>query len=651
MNEFIKNKDAYTNYWKSNNSKEIPGVSLVPNTDSTLLFVNSGMFPLVPYLSGQPHPLGKRIHNIQRCIRTDEDDLLEIGDKRHTTCFHMLGNWSLGDFFKKEQIDWVLKLYVEVFGLDVERLYVSVFAGDEDSPRDEESIVEWQKAFLKYGIKAKFSENPSDVQKNNTKKITAGDIETEIYCKDANFEQFKIFPFPKKKNWWQRGKAKGELGGPDSEIFFDLGKHAEEYFEVDMDINSDNNRFIEIGNNVFMQFFLEEKDGKLVWKELPQKNVDFGGGMERVMMCQLNQINGADEMFALDLFRPVINELERISGINYEDSKKLEDKKSVKAFRIIADHIRASSLIIADGIIPSNKAQGYILRRFIRRMVLKGRDLGIEQNFVSRVAEKLISISTEDQPQLIENMKLIIETIDEEESKFRKTLISGMTEFEKMIKSDNKISGDILFTLYETYGFPYEMSIEILKERNLNFNQDSIFAEYNEAKVKHQELSRLGAEKIFKGGLADNSEIVTALHTTQHLLLAAIQAVLGKNIHQKGSNITSERIRLDFNFERKLEKDEIDKIEEMVQKWIASGLLVERLEMNKEDAEKLGAEMEFGAKYPEKVTIYKIENISLEFCGGPHVKNTTDILNFGKFKIMKEESSSSGIRRIKATLI
>ena len=369
MNEFLINKNNFINYWNSLGSKEIPGVSLIPNTDSTLLFVNSGMFPLVPYLSGQPHPLGKKIHNVQRCIRTDEDDLLEIGDKRHTTCFHMLGDWSLGDFFKKEQIPWILKLYVDVFGLDVNRLYVSVFAGNEDAPRDDESIRLWQEAFASYGINAKFSEDITAVQKNSIKKIKAGEIDTEIYYPDSNREQYKIFPFDKKKNWWQRGKAKGELGGPDSEIFFDLGKHAETYFEVEMNINSDNDRFIEIGNNVFMQFYLEEEDGNLFWKELPQKNVDFGGGLERVMMCQKNQLDGCDEMFELEIFKPLINVLEDITGINYINSKINGNEKEVKAFRIIADHIRASCLIIADGIVPGNKSQGYILRRFIRRMV------------------------------------------------------------------------------------------------------------------------------------------------------------------------------------------------------------------------------------------------------------------------------------------
>jgi len=564
----------------------------------------------------------------------------------------MLGDWSLGDFFKKEQIPWILKLYVDVFGLDVNRLYVSVFAGNEDAPRDDESIRLWQEAFASYGINAKFSEDITAVQKNSIKKIKAGEIDTEIYYPDSNREQYKIFPFDKKKNWWQRGKAKGELGGPDSEIFFDLGKHAETYFEVEMNINSDNDRFIEIGNNVFMQFYLEEEDGNLFWKELPQKNVDFGGGLERVMMCQKNQLDGCDEMFELEIFKPLINVLEDITGINYINSKINGNEKEVKAFRIIADHIRASCLIIADGIVPGNKSQGYILRRFIRRMVLKGRDLGISENFLSKVAEKLVQISLEDQPQLLENMKLIIKELDEEESKFRKTLTSGLSELEKVIGKGSKFTGKDLFTLYETYGYPYEMSLEIIKDRGIKLDFEKLQTEYNSQKVLHQDLSRSGAEKIFKGGLADNSEKVTALHTTQHLLLAAIKKVLkDPNIHQRGSNITVERIRLDFNYDKKLSPEEISNIESLVNKWIDAGVPVERIEMLRIDAEKLGAEMEFGAKYPDIVSVYKISDISLEFCGGPHVSNTTDLKVFGKFKIIKEESSSSGVRRIKANLI
>jgi len=650
-NQFIENKNKYIEFWNSKGFKEIPGVSLVPNSDSSLLFVNSGMFPLVPYLSGQPHPLGKRLHNIQRCIRTDRDDMLEIGDKRHTTCFHMLGDWSLGDFFKKEQIPWILELYVEVFGLDVERIFVSVFEGDEDSPRDDESIQLWKEAFAKYGIKALYSDNPAEVQSNSIKKIKLGEIETEIYCKNEKNEQIKIFPFSKKKNWWQRGKVAGELGGPDSEMFFDLGKHAETYFEVDMNVNSDNDRFIEIGNNVFMQFYLNEVNGVLKWEELPQKNVDFGGGMERVMMCQLNQINGSSEMFETELFIPIIEVLEQISKFKYAAVKIANDTLKIKAFRIISDHMRAACLLLADGVVPSNKTQGYILRKFIRRMIVKGRDLEINSNFLSLVAEKLIAISSVSQPQMLENASEIIKLLELEETKFRKTLKQGLLQFEKVLNSRKVLTGYDMFTLYESFGFPYEMSLELLLDKGIECDPQKLEQEFNEKNTSHQSLSRDNMEKVFKGGLADNSEIVTALHTTQHLLLAAIQQVLGsKEIHQKGSNITSDRIRLDFNFTRKLTEIELMQIQTQVQKWIDNGIAIQRLEMGKDEAEKLGAEMEFGAKYPGIVSVYKIEDISLEFCGGPHLQNTNEILNFGNFKIIKEESSSSGIRRIKATL-
>ena len=401
-----------------------------------------------------------------------------------------------------------------------------------------------------------------------------------------------------------------------------------------------------------MEFFLEEVEGNLIWKELPQKNVDFGGGLERVLMCQQNQKDGSDEIFAIEIFKPLIEVLENISGRKYSHSKEIGEEKAVKAFRIIADHIRASSLILADGIFPGNKTQGYILRRFIRRMVLKGRDIGINENFLSRVFEKLVQISITDQPQLLENMKEIIREYEAEESKFRKTLVSGLFELEKLLGMGENLTGKDLFILYETYGYPYEMSLEIIKEKNINLDFEKIQKEYNSQKIVHQELSRTGAERIFKGGLADNSEKVIALHSSQHLLLAAIKKVLGSNdIHQKGSNITGERIRLDFNFDRKITPEELDDIEKLVNKWIEDKLSVERLEMSKTDAENLGAEMEFGAKYPDTVSIYKIPNVSIEFCGGPHISNTSEIMKLGKFKIIKEESSSSGIRRIKATLI
>lgn len=656
MSQFQTNKTNYIKYWQDLGFKEIPGVGLVPNSDSSLLFVNSGMFPLVPYLFGEPHPLGRKLCNIQRCIRTDSGDMEEIGDKRHTTCFHMLGDWSLGDFFKKEQIPWILDLYVNVFKLDVNRLYVSVFAGDDDSPRDDESIEFWKQAFAKYGITALFSENPADVQKNEKKNIKLGEIETEAFWKNEQTnEQYKIFPFPKKKNWWQRGSVKGEPGGPDSEMFFDLGKHAESYFEADMNVNSDNDRFIEVGNNVFMQFFLDEN---LKWKELPQKNVDFGGGMERVMMAQLNCETGAHDMFQNELFIPIIQDLEKLSGISYENSK-VENPNSaqVKAFRIIADHLRAACLIIADGVLPSNKTQGYILRRFIRRLIVKSRDLGISKNFTGELARKLIVHYDMDQPQLIEQVDKVVKVLDDEETKFRNTLDLGLKEFDKLVKNEKDISAKSIFTLYESFGFPFEMSIELLRERKINLEFEKLESEIQEEKISHQSLSRSGADKIFKGGLADNSEIVTALHTTQHLLLAAIQKVLkSKDIHQRGSNITSERLRFDFNFDTKLTTEQLEKVENLVQSWIDMDLAIIRKDIPIAEAEKMGAEKEFGMKYPEIVSVYAIESkgetpISMEFCGGPHVLKTSQIATFGKFKILKEESSGSGIRRIKANLV
>lgn len=613
MTTFAILKNKFINFWESKGAKEIPGVSLVPQGDSTLLFVNSGMFPLVPYLSGQPHPLGTKLCNVQRCLRTE--DLEDMGDTRHLTLFHMIGNWSLGDFFKKEQIPWVLDLYVNHFGLDVNRIYVSVFEGDESAPRDNESIDLWKQEFRKFGIDAEYSEYPYSVSETLSGKA-----------------KYRIFSYPKKKNWWCRGEVKGEPGGPDTEIFYDMGADCEEY-EEKLHVNGDNGRFVEIGNNVFMQYMY---DGS-TWNEMEKKNVDFGGGLDRIVMCK----EGKGDLFLSSLYNEVLEKIVELSKKNYSDNK--------KQFRIIADHIKASVFLLADGVLPSNKDQGYILRRLIRRMIVQARILGITENFVGNLADIMISLNG-DQDQIVANRDLIITEIEKEENKFRQTLEMGMKEFENILGQN--ISGKDLFYLYESFGFPIEQSIELLQQRNISTNIESLREEFESAKLAHSELSRSNSEAKFKGGLADNSEIVIALHTSHHLLLAAVQKVLGsKDIHQRGSNITSERLRMDFNFDRKLTSEELVTIESQVQNWIDESLEVTRLEMPIEEAEKLGAEHEFGAKYPEVVSVYQIGDISLEFCGGPHVANTSDISAFGKFKILKEEASSAGIRRIKAGLV
>lgn len=650
MSHFSDVKNSFLNFYKDPIRKHavIEGTPLVALNDPTLLFVNSGMFPLVPYLSGDvAHPMGKRICNVQRSIRTDPEDFEEIGDKRHTTVFNMLGNWSLGDYFKKDQIHNVLKLYVDVFKLDPYRIFVSVFEGNDAAPKDEESIQTWKDAFKKYGIDAEYSEDPTDVRNNFDEK---GNLKKRIEGSTELFKQVKIFSYPDMKNWWKRGYAPGELGGPDSEMFFDLGKEAEDYEEGDkIHINSDNGRFLEIGNSVFMQYKLDEN---LKWKELSQKNVDFGGGLERVMICQLNMKNGTNDIFDIELFTPFISKLEEISGLKYKEEKE-KKSEALKAFRIVSDHMRAAILLMGDSVIPSNKEHGYVLRRFIRRAIRFGMVLGITSNFTKDLANYVIDQIKIDEPQLEENKETILIELEKEEIKFRNTLEVGLREFNKMKETNSTLTGRDAFYLFESFGFPLEMSLEELSLTKEE--KEQVIKEFNDLKKSHQDLSRSGSEKKFKGGLADTSEITTALHTTHHLLLAALQKIVSKDIHQRGSNITTERLRIDFNHETKLTPEQLSLIEKQVNEWIDKKLIVERLELSKEEAEKLGAEHEFGAKYGDIVTVYRIKDgekdISKEFCGGPHVTNTSQIGNLGKFKILKEESSSSGIRRIKASLV
>ncbi len=635
-------REEFLKFWEESprNAKLVPNMSLVPNNDPTLLFVNSGMFPLVPYLGGQPHPLGTRLYNLQRCVRTIDID--DVGDNRHLTCFEMMGNWSLGDFTKAEQIPWILELHVERYGFDPSRLYISVWGGDDSIPRDDEAIELWKKAFRKYGIEAEYSEDRSNLPK---------DLEEGKTWKP------RIFPFGKKENWWQRGPdVVGELGGPCSEIFFDTGKivHEQEKY----DINDDSWRFIEIGNNVFMEYRFDES-GK--WVQMEKKNIDFGGGFERVVKC----IQDQEDFFGTDIFMPYIQKVEELSGMNYKDGNGKDHDKS-NSFRVIADHIRTSVLMIGDGVVPSNKDQGYILRRLIRRMIRHAMKVGIQDNFAEDLAKVVIEKMTHGYPHLQEQKARIISELVREEEKFSKTISNGLRELNKLVDEVNNsqrtslpagrhgISGGDAFNLYETYGFPVELTLELLKEMGISeFSMD----EFNAEQEKHQSDSRAGAEQKFKGGLADQSEETTKLHTAHHLLLAALQKLVNPTIKQRGSNITAERLRIDFNLDRKLTEEEIKNVEEWVNARIAEKLPVVRLEMKKEEAENIGAQMEFGAKYPDVVSIYYIgnsveESVSKEFCGGPHVSNTSELGEGGKtFKIVKEESSGSGIRRIKASLV
>lgn len=630
LSDTIRKK--YHEFWSSapRNHKEVPNVSLVPNVDSTLLFVNSGMFPLAPYLAGQPHPLGNRLYNLQRCLRPKYEEVLEVGDNRHSIMFEMMGNWSLGDFDKTSQIPWIMELYIEHFGFDPKRIYVSVWGGDEVIPRDDLAIETWIKTFKKYGIEAEFSE--------------------DIYNVPLNLEQgidhkARIFPYPKSKNWWQRGEAAGELGGPSSEIFFDMGQP--EKVQDKYHINDDSGRFVEIGNNVFMEYYL---DKDLVWQPLKQKNIDFGGGFERAVMCLAN----VRDIFETDLFLPIIKKVEELTSLNYKKDNG-ENNDYTSAFRIIADHARASVFILADGVRPSNKDQGYILRRFIRRMIRFGKKLNIEKNFTSEVAMVVIERMKDIYPQLEQNRTQIIELITAEENNFRKTLSNGLKEIEKFKIRNERLDGKKAFYFYETYGYPIEMTIE---EFALDENESKrVLSEFKKEEEAHKAMSRSGAEQKFKGGLADQSEEVIKLHTTHHLLLNALQSIVSPEIKQRGSNITGERLRIDFNYSSKLTPEQIEAVEKKVNENISAGYKVERIELRREEAEKMGAEMEFGQKYPEIVSVYFIKNdkgeyISKEFCGGPHVENTS-IIGKGnkKFKIVSQENIGGGIRRIKAKLV
>lgn len=588
-------RKKYIEFFKARGHVEIPSAPLVPENDPTTLFISAGMQPLIANILGQPHPLGKRLVNSQRSFRAADID--EVGDNRHTTFFEMLGNWSLGDYFKKEQLPWIWEFLTKELGLPEEKLYVSVFEGTKNVPRDEESANIW---------------------------------------KSLGVPESRIFYYNAKKNWWSRAgepekMPAGEPGGPDSEVFFDFGTPHDPAFGEKCHPNCDCGRFMEIANSVFMQY-AKQKDGSL--KELSQKSVDFGGGLERLVAVTEN----SPDIFTTDLFIPLIQVLEQVSGKSYGSESDI-----TRAMRIIADHIKGAVMMMADGVLPSNKTQGYVLRRLIRRSLLHGRKLGLSRDltYIGKLVEPVAAIYESAYPSTVEKageMKLLL---GEEALRFGKTLERGISELEKIEVLDGKIA----FTLYETYGFPWEMTVEIAKEKGQQVDRGQFEEEFK----KHQELSRTAAKGMFKGGLADHSVETTRLHTAHHLLLAALQKIVDPVIHQRGSNITVERLRMDVNFARKLTPEELAKVEELVNETIKKDLPVERVEMPREEAQRVGAQMEFGHKYPDQVSVYFVGSkdhfFSAEFCGGPHVTHTGEL---GIFKILKEESAGAGIRRIYA---
>lgn len=578
-------KDLYIDFFVSKGHVFIPSAPVVPENDPSVLFNTAGMQPLVPYLKGEKHPLGTRLCDYQKCIRTN--DLDNIGDTYHHTFFEMLGNWSLGDYFKKEAITWSFEFLTKVLNIPVERLGVTVFAGNDDIEEDKTSYEIWKSL----GI--------------NEKRIAK--------TKDDNF--------------W----IAGETGpcGPDSEMF---------YFRSDDEIpevfDPEDDRWVEIWNDVFMEFY---KDENGVISELPKKNVDTGMGVERTTAI----LEGVNDNYTSSIWKDVIEKIEEISSLPYEGNE--------KPMRIIADHIRTSVFILADYafIKPSNTDQGYILRRLIRRTIryAKMLNIDIDSNFEEILANLIIDKYKKYYKELEENRNIVLEELKKEKIKFNKTLSKGLKEFDKMVSSlqDNKLNKDLAFKLYDTYGFPIELTLELAKEQNIEVDVDGFYEKFK----AHQELSRKSSSGKFKGGLSNNSEIETKYHTATHLLNAALKLVVNKDVHQKGSNITEERMRFDFSCEHKLSDEEIKKVEDIVNTWINEGLDVICTQMNKEDAIKSGAECMFIERYPDVVTVYTIGDVSKELCGGPHVKNTKEL---GHFKIIKEEASSSGVRRIKAIL-
>ncbi len=582
-------KEKYFEFFIEKQHKLINSASLIPEHDPTVLFTTAGMHPLVTYIMGHPHPKGKRLVDVQKCIRTGDID--EVGDPSHLTFFEMLGNWSLGDYWKKESIEWSFEFLTSKkwLNLDKNKLYITVFKGDKDAPKDEESVKIWE---------------------------------------SLGIPKERIFYFPKKDNWWGPAGFTGPCG-PDTEMFYDTGK---EKCSKNCKPGCFCGKYFEVWNDVFIQYN-KTKEGKYV--HLKQKTVDTGMGVERTAAMLQNK----KTVYEIETFVPIVEKIKELAKINKPD------EKQELSIRIITDHIRAATFILGDslGIVPSNLDQGYILRRFIRRSIRYGKSLGIEKEFLAELAEIVIDLHKDDYKELEKNRDFIVNELKKEDKKFRATLEKGLRKFESMSK-DNKISGKEAFLLFQSYGFPLEMTEDLAKEKNIKVDKKGFCEEFK----KHQKLSRKGAEKRFKGGLADSGEETCKLHSATHLLNQALREVLGKkDIFQKGSNITPERLRFDFNFDRKLTKEELQKVEDWVNKRIKEKLPVKREEMTVEEAKKKGAQGVFEHKYGEKVFVYTIGDKSIEICGGPHVKNTKEL---DHFKIKKEESSAAGIRRIKAIL-
>ena len=580
----IEIRNKYLNFFKNHGHVVIPSAPLIPENDPSVLFTTAGMQPLVPYLLGEPHPAGTRLTDYQKCVRTNDID--EVGDNRHLTYFEMLGNWSLGDYFKEESIQMSYDFLTKELGIPVEKLSVTCFAGDEDCARDEVTASCWKK---------------------------------------AGIPEERIYYFGKDDNWW----IAGETGpcGPDTEMFYDTGKPK---CSPECNPSCGCGKYVEIWNNVFMEFYKDE-NGK--YSKLKQHNVDTGLGLERMTML----LEGKETPFETELFAPIMDKLVELQKV-----------ENIASRRIVAEHLRSSMMIICDGGRPSNVDRGYILRRLIRRMVRHMNKLQISLDELSTLIDINVENLKEMYPALEANKETIKNVILEEKDKFVKTLEKGEKEFAKEVgqvkeQGENIVPGKVVFRLYDTYGFPPEVTEELATENGMKIDKEGFDKLFKE----HQEKSRAGSEQKFRGGLASTGEMETKYHTATHLLNAALKQVLGSHVHQRGSNITAERMRFDFSHPAKMTDEEKQKTEDLVNEWIKEAIPVEHLEMKKEDAIKMGAEAMFIEKYGDIVSVYKIGDVSIELCGGPHVSNTSEL---GHFKIKKEESSSSGIRRIKAIL-
>ena len=580
----IEIRNKYLNFFKNHGHVVIPSAPLIPENDPSVLFTTAGMQPLVPYLLGEPHPSGTRLTDYQKCVRTNDID--EVGDNRHLTYFEMLGNWSLGDYFKEESIQMSYDFLTKELGIPVEKLSVTCFAGDEDCARDEVTASCWKK---------------------------------------AGIPEERIYYFGKDDNWW----IAGETGpcGPDTEMFYDTGKTK---CSPECNPSCGCGKYVEIWNNVFMEFYKDE-NGK--YSKLKQHNVDTGLGLERMTML----LQGKETPYETELFAPVMEKLVELQKVD-----------NIASRRVVAEHLRSSMMIICDGGRPSNVDRGYILRRLIRRMVRHLNKLQIQLDELSSLIDLNIENLKEMYPALETNKEIIKSVILEEKDKFVKTLEKGEKEFVKEVgqvkeQGENIVPGKVVFRLYDTYGFPPEVTEELAVENGMKIDKEGFDKLFKE----HQEKSRAGSEQKFKGGLASTGEMETKYHTATHLLNAALKQVLGSHVHQRGSNITAERMRFDFSHPAKMTDEEKQKTEDLVNEWIKEAIPVEHIEMKKDDAIKMGAEAMFIEKYGDIVSVYKIGDVSLELCGGPHVSNTSEL---GHFKIKKEESSSSGIRRIKAIL-